>query len=609
MIGQQLGTFHIVAKIGSGAMGDVYRAIRKKGDRTWTAAVKVVSPELLDNENSLKRFEREFELLKQLSHPNIIRYYGHGKSKGTWYYAMEFIDGETVEAVLKHRGPLPWLEATQLITQLCRALQYAHNHQVVHRDLKPSNLMIDRSGCLKLADFGIAKDLDATEALTKTGRTLGTAAYMAPEQIRGTPSISHKTDLYALGCLFFQLLTGEAPFEGQSAVATMHAHLSQKPPRCSLKNPEIPKEIDSLIARMMSKDPVDRPWDAQLVADQLENLLERAKRGEAIPTVFEKAQTEIATASGLVDLNGSPPESSVERRSRQTKGTRGTRGSSRTRTRSERRSKERFRFERKHFETGMLAVVLVALLGLCGYLLWPKSPAYLYNQASLLMESERPSDWKKAYREYIEPLERRYPEHSYQREVQEWLDRIELNNARDRAEYLLGPLAGVNRPRDAVEALYKNKSLEAAEYESTDQYARTVGVWNEYLAELKARGNPEERGWLLLGMVRLQEAEDTLNVQRTAARTLFSSAEAQFDRGSYLSAKNLYNQLINDYSTAAIGDLQVLSQLISVSESKLGKIEEFEALERSNRNQERTEPPVEVEGDPRQNAPELELEN
>ena len=168
----------------------------------------------------------------------------------------------------------------ELGIQICDALHYAHEHGVVHRDLKPSNLMVTADGKIKLTDFGIAKDLDAT-ALTATGRTLGTAAYMSPEQIRGTPAVSHKTDLYALGVVLYQMLVGKPPFEGSTPVVLMHCHLNEPPPRPSAKVAEIPKELDELIVTLMAKAPADRPWDAAAVGVKLTELRDKADRGAA----------------------------------------------------------------------------------------------------------------------------------------------------------------------------------------------------------------------------------------------------------------------------------------------------------------------------------------
>src|SRR5262249_25315082 len=188
--------YRVESVLGSGAMGVVYRATDLNKGRA--AAVKVMSGDIARGSKIQQRFEREAEILQQFRHPGIVRFLGYGKHRGTYYIAMEFIQGITLEKLLGEGGPLSWREVVDLGIQVCDALHYAHERGVVHRDLKPSNLMITEDRKVKLTDFGIAKDLDK-ESLTGTGRTLGTAAYMSPEQIRGTPAVSHQTDLYALG--------------------------------------------------------------------------------------------------------------------------------------------------------------------------------------------------------------------------------------------------------------------------------------------------------------------------------------------------------------------------------------------------------------------------
>jgi serine/threonine protein kinase len=268
-IGERLGSFRLEEVLGSGAMGVVFRATHETNGRQ--AAVKIVHGELAQKGKVFDRFQREAEILKQFRHPNIVRWLAWGRFKGTSYFAMEYVEGITLEKILQDRGELPWREVLELGLQLCSALQYAHDQGVVHRDLKPSNIMVTLDGKVKLTDFGIAKDLDAT-TLTAPGRTLGTAAYMAPEQIRGTPEVSHKTDLYALGIVLYQMLTGQTAFSGASAVVLMHCHLNQPPPRPSAKVPEIPKALDDLVVKLMAKAPADRPRDAAATAIALAEL-------------------------------------------------------------------------------------------------------------------------------------------------------------------------------------------------------------------------------------------------------------------------------------------------------------------------------------------------
>src|SRR5262249_42642779 len=151
-----------------------------------------------------RRFEREANILKQLSHPNIVKYYGASRHERMRYYAMEYLEGQSLDQILERRGRLSWEEVVILAQQLCAALQHAHEKGVVHRDLKPSNLMLLPDGTLKLTDFGIAKDLDVTR-LTETNCTVGTASYMSPEQCRGETNLTPKSDLYSLGVVLYEL--------------------------------------------------------------------------------------------------------------------------------------------------------------------------------------------------------------------------------------------------------------------------------------------------------------------------------------------------------------------------------------------------------------------
>src|SRR5579871_4257963 len=160
MIGEKLGSFRIESILGTGAMGVVYRATSETTGKF--AAVKVISNEIIQRNRMYERFRRESEILQQFRHPNIVRFLAVGRYQGTSYFAMEYVAGETLEQMLEHRGPLPWQEVVNLGSQVCEALHYAHSQSVVHRDLKPSNLMISEKGQVKLTDFGIAKDLDAT---------------------------------------------------------------------------------------------------------------------------------------------------------------------------------------------------------------------------------------------------------------------------------------------------------------------------------------------------------------------------------------------------------------------------------------------------------------
>jgi eukaryotic-like serine/threonine-protein kinase len=271
LAGQEFGPFLIEKELGSGAMGAVYLARYIKNNHR--VAIKIMSSAINSNASSslVSRFEREAEILKHLNNPNIVRLFGIGKFKGLRYYAMEVIDGETLEAILLRKGVFSWDETIELGKQICNALQHAHDNGVVHRDIKLSNLMVTKQGVLKLTDFGIAKDLDGT-LLTGANCAIGTAAYMSPEQCRGESTVTGKSDLYSLGVVLFELLTGKRPFRGNNAVELFLHHVQSKPERPSRINLEIPKFLDTLVLHLLEKKPEDRPPSASVVAKILEEI-------------------------------------------------------------------------------------------------------------------------------------------------------------------------------------------------------------------------------------------------------------------------------------------------------------------------------------------------
>ena len=284
LVGQQIGPFLIDKELGSGAMGTVYRAkFQRSEDKVITVALKVVSLGLLGNKGAMDRFVREADILKQLRHPHIVRLIAHGKiNKANPYIAMEFIDGEALDRVLARRGKITWEEALSYGKQLCEALQYAHDKGIIHRDLKPSNLMVTADGVLKLTDFGIAKDTDVT-ALTADNSTIGTAAYMSPEQCKGDRNLSNKSDLYSLGIVFFELLTGRKPFAAETTVEMFLKHVNEKAPRIGKSVPDLPSKFESLILQLMEKDkearPIDAAWVARMLGEVEEDQFQRKSAG------------------------------------------------------------------------------------------------------------------------------------------------------------------------------------------------------------------------------------------------------------------------------------------------------------------------------------------
>ncbi|MFO0815360.1 MAG: serine/threonine-protein kinase [Gemmatales bacterium] len=282
LIGQTIGPFKVEKELGSGAMGTVYRATFSKDDgKVRRVAIKVIAPGLGDNERIQARFEREADILKQLKHPNIVRLLATGKTQGRPFYAMEYIEGHALDHYLATKGRVHWEKVIELGKQICASLQHAHDHGIIHRDLKPSNLMVDRNGTLKLTDFGIAKDSDMS-GLTSANSTVGTAAYMSPEQCRGERDLTPKSDLYALGIVFYELLTGRKPFTAENAMDMFIQHVSgtfERPARLVM---DIPPWLDTLVCQLMEKKPEHRPADARTVSQALDEVKQRVESHKSL---------------------------------------------------------------------------------------------------------------------------------------------------------------------------------------------------------------------------------------------------------------------------------------------------------------------------------------
>jgi len=555
-IGENLGSFRIESVLGSGAMGVVYRATHEKSGRV--AAVKVLSSEFAPQGGKSKlrdRFEREAKILEQFRHPGIVRFHAVGRFRGTSYFAMEYVEGKTLEQIIQERGALPWREVVELGIQICDALQYAHDRGIVHRDLKPSNLMVTADGKVKLTDFGIAKDLDAT-ALTATGRTLGTAAYMAPEQIRGTPAISHKTDLYALGIVLYQLLTGKMPFEGNTPIVLMHCQLNEPPPRPSARVAEIPKALDELIVNLMAKAPADRPWDAAAVGLAFTKLRDRADRGASIAMVWPSSQpaTGKPSRSGAAHDGSAGPTDGRPKKSRKARAIAALApsaifGSTGSNTRAAAGAgTHSFRISRSVVEAGLLVSALLAIGGFIVYWLYPPSAQYLYHQAELLMASTRRQDWLTARDDYLDPLDSRFPSSPYREQIQKWRDKIALDEAERRAAVLSSPVKlSINQPANDTERLFvlTFASAVAASERGDDLTAKRH--WEEFAQKLKP-DDPEERPWHLLAVARAQEWDTVMRDRRRFVETQMELARAARQGGRNLEAITIANNLVEQYS-------------------------------------------------------------
>jgi serine/threonine-protein kinase len=546
MIGQKLGSYRIEGELGTGAMGVVYRGFNEVKNKP--AAVKVISVEQMGKGKAHERFIREAEILEQFRHPNIVKYMGRGRAGGQYYYAMEFITGPTLEKVLRERGTLPWKEVAALGVQLCDALQYSHEKGVVHRDLKPSNLMITEHGQLKLTDFGIAKDLDAT-ALTGTGRTLGTATYMAPEQIRGTPDISHKTDLYSLGAVFYHLLTGVPPFNGPTALVMMHAHINEPVKRPSDKVEEIPKALDDLVIALMAKSPQERPWDAQAVGEILRDLVQKATRKETIKMVWPEpgSPESMPTRADMFDVTLLKKSKALKK-------------------------KDPAQTRREILEVAGLVLALALIGGVIGYLLWPPSAGYIYRKAEVLMASPDPMEWLRARDEYLDRLDARFPKHPYKEQTEAWRDRIDLRDVERRAEVLEKTnLSGFSKPKTEAEDQYQTIYTEvvAAQKRKDD---REAGRFWRLLEKQMDTGGRLNRGWMLLARAKAEASEKIVDRRRETVATLMNQATVASQLIDHDLARKRASEILKDV-IQRFGDYPEVTDYVSQAKAVLGTFE------------------------------------
>ena len=258
------GRYELRERLGKGGMGEVWRGFDTVLHRE--VAIKIVDLSAGEDAATAERFQREALATASLSHPNVVTVFDAGIDGSNAYLVMELLAGPTMSALLAARGVLPTDQVTDYARQTAAALEAAHRVGVVHRDIKPGNLMLDQAGRLKVVDFGIAQLIQSGAArLTAIDTTIGSAAYMAPEQARGEPA-SEATDVYALGCVLMTLLTGQPPFVAEHPMAVVGQHLNATAPRVRERRPEVPAALDRLVADMLMKDRTDRPSDADLLA-------------------------------------------------------------------------------------------------------------------------------------------------------------------------------------------------------------------------------------------------------------------------------------------------------------------------------------------------------
>ena len=336
------GRYELLQLLGSGGMARVYRA--HDGFLGRDVALKILREQYSEDEQFVERFRREAQSAASLSHPNIVQIYDRGRSEdGRYYIVMEYVPGGTLKEYIQSRGPLEADSAAEVISQIARALRVAHRRGVVHWDVKPHNMLITRKGDVKVADFGIAQAASAT-TISQTSQVLGTVKYMSPEQAMGEPA-TPANDLYSVGVVLYEMLTGKVPFEAESPTAVSMKHVNEPPRPPKGLNPEIPEGMNALVMKLLSKKAEARHTDAGELVEDLERL--RSGLPPAAADVAPPADVEVEDATDRSVVPAPRPAPGPVR---------GARG-----------------LGRKVPLALMALAALLVLLGAAGWYLWPDS--------------------------------------------------------------------------------------------------------------------------------------------------------------------------------------------------------------------------------------------
>jgi serine/threonine protein kinase len=263
------GRYQVLSELGRGGMGIVYQAYDKQLKEQ--VAIKLLSPLLSTDPEALERLTREVSMARRVTHANVIRIHDLSEVNGLHYVSMEYFGGVNLKEHLKRSGPLSLLSAYQIFSQICEGLEAAHSQGVIHRDLKAQNIMVGQSGQIKIIDFGLARSVHL-EGMTATGLIMGTPEYMAPEQVSGK-HVDERADIYALGVILYEMLTGRVPFTGDSAIAVGFQQLKDPPPPPRSINPQIPEEVERILLKALEKDPIRRYRNADEMRKEFASTL------------------------------------------------------------------------------------------------------------------------------------------------------------------------------------------------------------------------------------------------------------------------------------------------------------------------------------------------
>ncbi|MGH2527836.1 MAG: Stk1 family PASTA domain-containing Ser/Thr kinase [Actinomycetota bacterium] len=288
------GRYRIEEELGRGGMAKVFKGMDTVLGRP--VAIKVLAPQFAEDANFVTRFRREAQAAARLNHPNLVGVYDTGSDDGVYFIVMEYVEAKTLADYLVGGGRIMPDRAIEIAASVCDALSIAHAHGIIHRDIKPANIMVTGRGEVKVTDFGIARMLSGSDTLAQTAAVLGTASYLSPEQAQGRP-VDQRSDLYSLGCVMYEMVTGRPPFSGDSAVVVASKHVLEQPTPPSKLNRDVAPGLEAVIMKALAKNPDNR----YQTAEELRTDLERARLGQhvqATPLLPESAPTQVIAPSG-----------------------------------------------------------------------------------------------------------------------------------------------------------------------------------------------------------------------------------------------------------------------------------------------------------------------
>jgi eukaryotic-like serine/threonine-protein kinase len=527
----RLGPFLLKERIGAGGMGVVYRATHVESKRPF--AVKVLSAKAAANKRIVARFARELEILKALKHPNIVRCFGGGRQGSEIYLVMELVAGGSIAGLVRRRGRLPWETTIDYALQVCDGLAYAHEWGIIHRDLKSANLLLTEKGQVKIADFGIAR-VQYGKKLTAARHTLGTMAYIAPEQIKGEPPVSHRTDLYTLGCVMFEMLTGKLPFPAESMAQLVYQHLEESPPHVATIALDCPVWLDAIVHQLLEKDPLKRPHDATAVAQALREAKQKALSGAGVAQAVTSGPSAVRVVQDKGDVKEVRELLGKKKR---------------------KKKKKSPIYERAWF----LAACLVLVVAAGALAFWPLNEQKLFERAEALMATDDELKWKEARDKYLEPLLARFPDGQHRAWARDQIDRIEMAKAEQRLK--THERRGF-KPDTEAERLYAH----AKRYE--DEFNDRLTAYDNYKSipnVVKAEG--KDRPYVLLAEKRARELISQSHLEDTRLALIQSrldDADQLEKEGKRMEARKIWNSIVTLY-----GDNREIAPLVDKAQEKL----------------------------------------